>query len=99
MRVLLRVPAVILGAFAAFTAASGLLYPFLRPDLLPTLGHPLTSDPLLDGAWGGTTLVGAWAAHAGVALAILLPVVLLMRWLWRTGARRTPASHEADTPA
>ncbi|MEN3537221.1 hypothetical protein AAH991_19070 [Microbispora sp. ZYX-F-249] len=92
MRVLLRVPAVILGAFAAFTAASGLLYPFLRPDIYPTLGHPFTSDPLLTGSWGGTTLAGAWAVHAVVALAFVLPVLLLARWLWRTGARRTPAS-------
>lgn len=99
MRVLLRVPAVVLGAFAAFTAASGLLYPFLRPSLYPTLGHPFTSDPLLIGSWGGTTLAGAWAAHAGIALAIVLPVLLLTRWLWRTGARRTLAASGADAGA
>lgn len=99
MRVLPRVPAVILGAFAAFTAASGLLYPFLRPDIYPTLGHPFTSDPLLNGSWGGTTPAGAWAAHAGIALAIVLPVLLLTRRLWRAGARRGPASRRTPDGA
>ncbi|XVQ83061.1 hypothetical protein ACQP2K_30055 [Microbispora siamensis] len=60
--------------------------------------HPFTSDPLLDGSWGGTTPAGAWAVHAVVALAIVLPVLLLARWLWRAGARRRPASRGADAP-
>ncbi|MCT2581675.1 hypothetical protein [Actinophytocola gossypii] len=65
----------ILRAAAAFTAAlvalflvwSGWLYP-LRPDVIDALSRPL--DPLLPGAWGGPTLLGAWAVHALIALAI-----------------------------
>ena len=67
-----RVPLPVVPAFVAFVAAvmvlfltwSGWLYP-LRPDVIGALGHPFTADPLLAGAWGGPTLVGACVVHAG----------------------------------
>jgi hypothetical protein len=83
MRLLLKVITVVLIVLLSFTAASGFLYPFLRPDLYPALGRPFTPDPLLAGAWGGTTLAGAWAAHAGIAAAIVVPGLMLLRGLRR----------------
>lgn len=71
--VLVFVPAVL--AFAAvamqlFCVYSGYLYP-LRPDTIAALGHPFTPDPeVLATAWGGPTLMGAWAVHFCVALGI-----------------------------
>lgn len=53
-----------------FTAWSGYLYP-LRPDTIAALGHPLTPDrQVLPEAWGGPTLMGAWAVHACVAFGL-----------------------------
>jgi hypothetical protein len=75
-------------AFAAFPLAvlvvflvwSGWLYP-LRPDTIGALGHPFTADPLLSGAWGGPTLVGAWAVHAMAALGIQVVCLAMIRRL------------------
>ncbi|HEX2130943.1 MAG TPA: hypothetical protein VHH15_05230 [Actinophytocola sp.] len=61
---------------ALFVVWSGWLYP-LRPDVAGALGRPL--DPLLPGAWGGPTLLGAWAVHALVALAIQVLCVAVVR--------------------
>jgi hypothetical protein len=36
----------------------------------------------LDDSWGGPTLAGAWAAHLGLGVAILLAVSFLLAW-WR----------------
>jgi hypothetical protein len=64
---------------AVFLVWSGWLYP-LRPDTIGTVGHPLTADPALAGAWGGPTLLGAWAVHALVALGIqFLCVAVILR--------------------
>lgn len=63
-------------ALAVFVAFSGFLYP-IRPDVIEAIGHPLTADPVLENAWGGPTLMGAWAVHALVAVliqAIALPL-------------------------
>jgi hypothetical protein len=71
--ILVLVPAVL--AFAAvamqlFVVYSGYLYP-LRPDTIATIGHPFTPDPqVLAEAWGGPTLMGAWAVHSCVALGL-----------------------------
>jgi len=65
---LLAVPAFGLAAMQLFLAYSGYLYP-LRPDTIAALGHPFTADrQVLPEAWGGPTLVGAWAVHSVVAL-------------------------------
>jgi hypothetical protein len=61
---------------ALFVAWSGWLYP-LRPDVIAVLDRPL--DPLLPGAWGGPTLLGAWAVHALVALGIQAVCVVVVR--------------------
>ncbi|GAA3442932.1 hypothetical protein [Planomonospora venezuelensis] len=87
MRLLLRVLTVVLTVFLVFTAASGFLYPFLRPDLYPALGHPFTHDPALEGSWGGTTLAGAWAAHAGIAAVIVVPGLMIVGRLRRLTQR------------
>jgi hypothetical protein len=70
---LVIVPATL--AFAAtamqlFTVWSGYFYP-LRPDTIAALDHPFTPDrQVLSEAWGGPTLVGAWAVHACVAFGL-----------------------------
>lgn len=67
--------AVVLAVFVAF---SGYLYP-IRPDVIETIGHPLSSDPALEKAWGGPTLLGAWAVHALIAAAVQTAALLLVR--------------------
>ncbi|GGN84152.1 hypothetical protein GCM10010112_63210 [Actinoplanes lobatus] len=67
---LVAIPATL--AFAAvaiqlFTVWSGYLYP-VRPDTIAAIGHPFTPDTeVLSGAWGGPTLMGAWAVHSCIA--------------------------------
>jgi hypothetical protein len=63
-----------------FLVWSSWLYP-LRPDALGALGHPLTADPLLHGAWGGPTLVGAWFVHAMAALGVQVICMAVIRRL------------------
>jgi len=66
---------------AAYLVARGWLYPFW-PDTIGALGHPWTADPGLAGAWGGPTLVGAWAVHAALAVAgqvVCLSVLAALR--------------------
>lgn len=63
-----------------FLVWSSWLYP-LRPDAIGALGHPLTADPLLRGAWGGPTLVGAWFVHAMAALGIQVICMAVIRRL------------------
>lgn len=41
----------------------------------------LTADPLLRGAWGGPTLVGAWFVHAMTALGIQVICMAVIRRL------------------
>jgi hypothetical protein len=75
-------------ALAAFPVAvlvvflmwSGWLYP-LRPDTVGAVGHPVTADPALAGAWGGPTLLGAWAVHALVALGMQVICMAMIRRL------------------
>jgi hypothetical protein len=70
---LVAVPAAV--AFAAvamqlFLVWSGYLYP-LRPDTIAALDHPFTADrQVLPEAWGGPTLIGAWAVHFCVAFGV-----------------------------
>jgi hypothetical protein len=61
-----------------FTVWSGYLYP-LRPDTIGALGHPFTPDrQVLPEAWGGPTLMGAWAVHACVAFGLQATCVVLL---------------------
>jgi hypothetical protein len=69
-----------LAALVVFLVWSGWLYP-LRPDALGAIGHPLTDDPLLRGAWGGPTLLGAWFVHAMVALGMQVICMAVIRRL------------------
>jgi hypothetical protein len=63
-----------------YLVGAAFLYP-LRPDTISTIGHPLTHDHALDGSWGGTTLMGAWLAHAVIGLGMELASLLI---LWAT---------------
>ena len=49
----------------------------LRSVLYPVIA----ADDLQD-SWGGPTLVGAWAVHLGLGVAILLAVSFVLAW-WR----------------
>ena len=69
-----------LAVLVVFLVWSGWLYP-LRPDTLGALGHPFTADPLLHGAWGGPTLVGAWFVHVMVALGMQVVCMAMIRRL------------------
>lgn len=75
----------LLPAFIAFFGAlmeiyllyAGLCYP-TRPGMSVYFDHPFTSDPGLEGSWGGPSLMGAWAIHTMSALGIqivILPVI------------------------
>ena len=44
--------------------------------------YPLTGADDLEDSWGGPTLAGAWAAHLGLGVAILLAVSFVLAW-WR----------------
>ncbi len=68
------------GLMVVYLVLAGWLYP-LRPDVISHIGHPLTATTGLDDAWGGPTLLGAWAVHALVALglqALSLAIVRVM---------------------
>lgn len=88
VRVLAHSVLVLIPASAAFALVllqmvliwSGHLYP-LRPDAIGAIGHPFTADPLLNGAWGGPTLVGAWLVHSALALVIQVCCAGLLRGL------------------
>ncbi|MFG3700465.1 hypothetical protein ACGF5C_21475 [Micromonospora sp. NPDC047620] len=88
VRVLAHSFLVLIPASAAFALVvlqmiliwSGHLYP-LRPDAVGAIGHPFTADPLLNGAWGGPTLAGAWLVHSALALAIQVCCAGLLRGL------------------
>jgi hypothetical protein len=87
-RVLAHSLALLVPALAAFvlvalllgTLFSGYLFP-LRPDLWPMIAHPLTADARLADAWGGPTLMGAWAGHAVAALAFQVAALALIHTL------------------
>jgi hypothetical protein len=78
-----RVAAFLLAALVLLVTYTGWLYP-LRPDAIGAVGHPVTADPMFSTAWGGPTLLGAWAVHALVALGIQ---VIGMAVLRRLGGR------------
>lgn len=68
------------GLLVVYLVFAGWLYP-MRPDVIDHIGHPLTATTGLDDAWGGPTLLGAWAVHALVAAglqALSLAVVRAM---------------------
>jgi hypothetical protein len=44
--------------------------------------YPLTGADDLQNAWGGPTLVGAWAVHFAIGVGILLAVSFFLAW-WR----------------
>jgi hypothetical protein len=67
-------------ALVLFVTWSGWLYP-LRPDAVGALGHPVTGDPAFANAWGGPTLLGAWAVHALVALGTQVICMAVIRRL------------------
>ena len=69
-----------LAVLVVYLVWSGWLYP-LRPDTVGALGHPFTADPLLAGAWGGPTLVGAWFVHAMAALGMQVVCMAVIRRL------------------
>lgn len=73
-------PAFPLALLCLYLVFMGYLY-FLRPDAIGALGHPFTADVRFDNAWGGPTLVGAWLAHAAVALGIHAVTIPLLRRL------------------
>ncbi|WP_309115595.1 hypothetical protein [Saccharothrix sp.] len=54
------------------------------------LALPFTADPALGGAWGGPTLVGAWAVHAGLEMVMRAVCVLGLRLIYprATGTAR-----------
>jgi len=60
-----------------YLVGAAFLYP-LRPDTISTIGHPFTHDPALDGSWGGTTLAGAWFAHAAIGVGLEVAAVLVL---------------------
>jgi hypothetical protein len=60
-----------------YLVGAAFLYP-LRPDTISTIGHPFTHDPTLHGSWGGTTLAGAWLAHAVIGAGLELVTVLIL---------------------
>ncbi|MFE7115621.1 hypothetical protein ACFU99_09390 [Streptomyces sp. NPDC057654] len=78
--------AFLLVAFCAYTVYFGFLYP-LRPDAIAAIGHLFTADPMFNAAWGGPTLVGAWAAHAAVGAAVWAGSLLLLHALCALQAR------------
>lgn len=92
---LLLIPGILgtlLAVFAVFTVLSGVTYPVTRPALIPLLAQPFTpSAQLDDGAWGGPTLAGAWAAHTGVALVVAAVILVLLRG-WAEAQRRLTAA-------
>jgi hypothetical protein len=44
--------------------------------------YPVAGADDLEDSWGGPTLAGAWAAHLGLGVAILLAVSFVLAW-WR----------------
>ena len=44
--------------------------------------YPIVGADDLEDSWGGPTLAGAWAAHLGLGVAILLAVSFVLAW-WR----------------
>ncbi|MCK1798761.1 hypothetical protein MTQ01_22580 [Streptomyces sp. XM4193] len=76
---------------AVFVGISGYLYP-IRPDVIEAIGHPFTADSVLDNAWGGPTLAGAWLVHALVALAIQVVALVLVHAMTRVWERLTGVS-------
>jgi len=44
--------------------------------------YPVVGAGDLEDSWGGPTLAGAWAAHLGLGVAILLAVSFVLAW-WR----------------
>lgn len=60
-----------------YLVGAAFLYP-LRPDAISTIGHPFTHDSTLNGSWGGTTLAGAWLAHAFIGVGLELLAVLVL---------------------
>jgi hypothetical protein len=60
--------------------------------LLATRGvlYPLFGSDDLDNSWGGPTLVGAWAAHFAVGVAVLLAVSFILAAFGSPGAARRP---------
>lgn len=76
----LCVVATVAAVLIVYLVGAGWLYP-LRPDTIEHLAHPFT-DALSDNAWGGPTLIGAWAVHAAIAVAMqiaALTVIALCR--------------------
>ncbi len=69
-----------LAALVLFLTWSSWLYP-LRPDARTAIGHPFTTDPIFDHAWGGPTLVGAWFIHAMAALGLQVVCMAVIRRL------------------
>ena len=68
---------------AVYLVARGWLYP-LWPDTIGLIGHPFVTDPLLDEAWGGPTLAGAWAVHALIALGLQAIGLVILQSLYRS---------------
>lgn len=65
--VTLAVVALAASLLFVFLALRGWLYP-LNPDVVAHLESPFAAE-LEPHVWGGPTLVGAWAAHAAIAVA------------------------------
>ncbi|MET7641221.1 hypothetical protein [Streptomyces sp. NPDC005438] len=88
---LMLVPALVaffVAVVILMTCYSGYLY-FARPDTVGALGHPFTADSLLDNAWGGPTLVGAWLTHSLVALGLHLVGLVVLGVLGLAHRRTT----------
>lgn len=84
-RRVLRVVALLATLMVVYLVFRGWLYP-LNPDAWRHLAHPLAAS-FGPGTWGGPTLLGAWLAHAAIALGIQA-VCLAVIWVCRTWDRR-----------
>ncbi|MGH3447539.1 MAG: hypothetical protein ACRDQA_24360 [Nocardioidaceae bacterium] len=78
--------ALVLWGFAAWVLVLNLPYP-MRDFSWWALSHPFSATDVVGGAWGGPTLAGAWAVHAGGAVLLAVVLSLPVGWLTRLHAR------------
>src|SRR5215472_844451 len=79
-----RLRALTHGIPAAAYVVTGLAWVPLVPD---GILYPLFDSANLNHSWGGPTLIGAWAVHLALGLALLLAVALPFALWQRRSAR------------